>query len=466
MCVVELPDAGDLDLSQYPIPRHGGKHEKPYFKQTRGGQPVVVANLLDDAQTGFTICLNLADVHTAATRHRQVRLLGERMVAVLEPHLLATRIQVQCMKLVKHTKGAAYEFVDGAIISLCQMRAQARLIVGRALRALKDLSGSEEAFRLALKEMLELATNRGKLPIELEEQVTDLEVGLSITLKYAGKADSAVEMARRQLAVATAKQPIDHAMLCIAESNLGHLLIATHGVGMWDGHTHISKSLAHQRLHFESVLASHKGALPNAGGADATGRSWSSLLGSEGREWAGMGGNGKLSLIDAASNLVSSLTGAADFEHLSVDFNKDLSGNDRIERMLLEAIGLARQYGDATKGRKAIISLANLYAGTAGAGLGSGGWGDWMEPDKEKWRIQQSALLRSELNEIAALTGRTVETDCCICLDRLEGDDQQPVYVIPTCFHRLHIECAKEQRRAQPKTGLMDAFVLKCPTCQ
>ena len=133
------------------------------------------------------------------------------------------------------------------------------------------------------------------------------------------------------------------------------------------------------------------------------------------------------------------------------------------------------RHGNAEKARKSITSLANLYSGCRIL-MGSCDefvLGEWSEPEKKGWRLKQAALLHAELDEIAALTGRTADTECCICLEPLAGDaDAESVHVIPTCYHRLHTECAKEQLRSQQRgSGLLGMFGpnnsnLKCPSCR
>ena len=141
-----------------------------------------------------------------------------------------------------------------------------------------------------------------------------------------------------------------------------------------------------------------------------------------------------------------------------------------MEKMYLEAIRLARTYGDANKARIAIVQLANMYSGCLqlGEGVDKALYGDWNEPEQEGWRLEQAALLHLELGEIAALAGRSVETECCICLDALAGGDAEPVHVIPDCNHRLHVKCARGQMKSQPIRNPLELFrrVLKCPTCR
>ena len=99
-----------------------------------------------------------------------------------------------------------------------------------------------------------------------------------------------------------------------------------------------------------------------------------------------------------------------------------------------------------------------------------GQFGTWGEPEKEPgWRLKEAALLRSELRDIAALTGRTVETECCICLDDLEGDGTTPVIVNQHCLHNFHLECAAAHVKTQPAAQLRAQFGLssrlECPLC-
>ena len=107
--------------------------------------------------------------------------------------------------------------------------------------------------------------------------------------------------------------------------------------------------------------------------------------------------------------------------------------------------------------------LSDLYSGCHLNYIPDSRFGAWKEPEKEPgWRLKQAALLRAELCEIAAVAGRTVETECCICLDDLEGDGGdglKPVFVNMKCYHQVHVECAKEgmdPRMTQPT----------CPTCR
>lgn len=116
LCLVELPMVEkDLDLRHYRVPRKGrgskDEHETPYFKRKDGGGGwIVLANLLDDAGIGMRMCLNLSDNLWHATKFRECKLLGERMLAAVEPHLLATEIQVQCCQIKGSTRGEAFVF--------------------------------------------------------------------------------------------------------------------------------------------------------------------------------------------------------------------------------------------------------------------------------------------------------------------------------------------------------------------
>ena len=193
MCLVELPmGANELDLSLYPIPSPASlnpnlslQHEIPYTTQTKGGKTVVVANVNDCDQYGFRMCLNLADKHWAVSRYRQCVVLGQRMLAVVEPHLLAGRIISRCLELCNRgadlSQDDGYRFFDEQVTKFAVFRTQARLIVGRGTRELKNYSAAEKILELVY-----------------------------------------------------AQQPLDHHSIALAESTLGRDLIANGAVACWN----------------------------------------------------------------------------------------------------------------------------------------------------------------------------------------------------------------------------------------
>ncbi|KAH6832884.1 hypothetical protein C2S53_014395 [Perilla frutescens var. hirtella] len=70
--------------------------------------------------------------------------------------------------------------------------------------------------------------------------------------------------------------------------------------------------------------------------------------------------------------------------------------------------------------------------------------------------IQNSGLSASDLQKLAAVTGKdlVMGSDCAICLDDIES--QQPARMVPGCNHGFHLECA-------------DAWLSKnsiCPVCR
>ena len=191
----------------------------------------------------------------------------------------------------------------------------------------------------------------------------------------------------------------------------------------------------------------------------------------------------ELSLLDATgksiltengsgSQLAGLLSNRADVEHFSPEYGRPRVGcKDGMEKLYRESIELARRYGNATVARTPLAMLANLYSGCHNLEIPEGlQFGTWSEQEVEPgWRLNQAALLRSELRDIAALTGRTVETECCICLDDLEGDGTTPVIVNQHCFHSFHLECAAEHVKSRPDAQLLAQLGasarLKCPLC-
>ena len=274
------------------------------------------------------------------------------------------------------------------------------------------------------------------------------------------------------MALATALRPVDHAKIALTENNLGNILNETLGPSdAWEAKGHILKALEHQRLHYRSVLK------------EGTGAKRSGLPYRIGQHWGETKEGGGLSLTanlqDATSNMLSTLICAT-------DTLGGLFSNEEAEKMLLEANDLARRHGNASRGRGGITALSNLYSDGRIMLIRQTGLTPWKEPAKRGWRLQQARLLRMELDEIAAITGRTVEHECVICLEDLEGGgdaeggdgggggggvgELEPVFVFPTCFHRLHVACAMEQHKAQikdvyaPHLSVQDKQ-LKCPTC-
>lgn len=241
----------------------------------------------------------------------------------------------------------------------------------------------------------------------------------------------------------------------------------------FEGKHLIFEALKHQRLHFDSVTKGCKSS-QSTGKTDET--AMSGLLWQHSERAREKGGRTVFPLeeFDAASNMVSTLVMATDT--LCAFLTKEST-----EAMLLEAADIARKYGNAQRARIAAVALSNLYSDgqillIRQLSPASSVWVD-QSPEKKAWRLTQAALLRSEIDDIAAITGRAVETECPICLDPLEscGDAggmgvlPEPVYIFPSCFHRLHVECAMSKHKSDfPRLSLTEVKDIKltCPTCR